>query len=151
MALVDDLLKGNPVAALGLGAAALAVPILFPSVRPQWAAAVKGGAKIFLEAEGGAEGDIIDNLAEKAIDQLADAMSRDTPEERKQASATVIANYKRRARTRADRFGRNGKDRDARFERHMARLRRKISHRHAKASRNEGAHWAHVEGLISEG
>ncbi|MGH1570944.1 hypothetical protein ACRAWG_10000 [Methylobacterium sp. P31] len=112
---------------------------------------MKGGAKIFFEAEGGAEGDIIDNLAEKAVDQLADAMARDTPEERKQASAAVIASYKRRARARADRLGGNGRDRDARFDRHMARLRRKISHRHTKATNDERAHWAHVERLVGEG
>ncbi|MGH1574237.1 hypothetical protein ACRAWG_30845 [Methylobacterium sp. P31] len=148
---MDDLLKGNPITAIGIGAAVVAVPVLFPSLRPQWAAAVKGGTKLFLEAEGGAEGDIIDGLAEKAIDQLVDAIAHHEPEQRREAAAAVISGYKRQARARADRHGYDEKDRAARFHRHMARLRHKVARRHARASDDKKASWDRIATMIGEG
>lgn len=151
MALLDDIVKGNPVTAIGIGAAVIAVPVLFPSLRPQWAVAMKGAAKLFLDAEDGAEGDIIDSLARKAVDQLVDAIAHHEPERRHATAAAVIANYRHRAQARADRFGYGEKDRAARFDRHMARLRHKVLRRHSRASDEEKARWGHVADMISEG
>ncbi len=151
MAGLEELLKGNPITAIGIGAAVVAVPVLFPSLRPQWAAAVKGGTKLFLEAEGGAEGDIIDGLAEKAIDQLVDVIAHREPEQRHEAAAAVIASYRRQARARADRHGYDEKDCAARLHRHMARLRHKVARRHARASDDKKANWGRIATMIDEG
>ena len=38
MTIIDDVFKGNPVIAIGLGVLTLAVPVVFPALRPQFAA-----------------------------------------------------------------------------------------------------------------
>ena len=144
MALIEDVLKKNPVPVVGLAVAALAFPFMFPSLRPQWAALVKSGVKLFFEAEGGAEATIIDRIAEEAIDRLADAIARDTPKARQEAVAETIADYKRRAQVRSQRTAWDRGDRKARYRRHIAKLRRAVSRRHAAASGHERKAWEKV-------
>src|SRR5690242_21885605 len=107
MALLDDVLKPAPATVVGLGVLALVVPVAFPALRPQWAAIVKAGVKLFLEAELGAEGEIIDCLVDETVDALLTATSRGTEAERKQAAETAVRRFATTARRRAGRHGRD--------------------------------------------
>lgn len=64
MTLFEDTLKNHPLTLAGIGVIVLAAPSLFPSLRPQWAFAMKEGAKLLLEANGEAEADLIESLSE---------------------------------------------------------------------------------------
>ncbi|MEZ0167806.1 hypothetical protein [Microvirga sp. TS319] len=144
MAFVENILKTHPGPILGLGLVALAVPVVLPSLRPQWATAVKAGAKLFFDAEGGAEGDIISHIAEKAIDQLADAVAHGTPKERDDAVAGIITAYEGKARARSNRLGWGERDCQARYERHLSCLRRAVSRRHVAASGEPRKAWERI-------
>ncbi len=144
MSLVERALK-NPGPVVGVGLLVLAFPTLFPSLRPQWAFAVKAGAKLFFEAEADAEGDLIDHLAERAIDELADAIARSKPEERDSEVAGVLSRYEDKARRRSQRLGWSEKDRAARFDRHMSVLRRGIARRGARHTGADGEAWKAAE------
>src|ERR1700730_3720943 len=73
MAILDDVLKGGSFPLVGLGIVALAVPHFIPALRPQFAAVLKSGAKLFLEAELGADDAIVDRYVGAAIDALFQA------------------------------------------------------------------------------
>jgi len=60
VALLEDLLKGNIVTAVAMGATALVLPKVMPDLSPPLRSAVKGIVSIFLESESEAEGGIID-------------------------------------------------------------------------------------------
>lgn len=144
MAISDRLFKAGAAPALAVGLAVLAIPILFPRWRPQWAAALKAGAKVFLEAEEGAEGEIIDALAERAIDELADAVANVAPVERDRAAGAVVRAYKARARERAERLGWSDRDRAHRYQRHVDRLHRAAARRIAGSSVHTRQAWEEV-------
>lgn len=127
MAFVEDIVKTEPAAAIGFGVLVLAFPFLFPGLRSQWAEAVKGGAKLFFEAEGGAEGEIMDRLADAAVDDVVKDLSQGSKEERRQAATADIRKFKALARRRSDRHGWDDQDREARYDRHLGKLRVAIS------------------------
>ena len=148
MALTDDVLKLGAVPALAVGAVALAIPVLFPSMRRQWAVALKAGASVFFEAEGGAEGVIIDKLAERAIDQIADAVANLAPEDRDRATGAIVTAYKAKARHRARRHGWSEQDREARYRRQITHLHRIAARRAAHDSDRNHHLWSEVESRL---
>jgi hypothetical protein len=103
MALIDDVLKAGPVPFLGLGIAALALPYFFPALRPQFAAVAKSGAKLFLEAELGADDAIADRFVGAAVDALFQATAHGTDEERKQQAEKQVDRFVSRAHAGARR------------------------------------------------
>ncbi|RTL85994.1 MAG: hypothetical protein EKK29_10800 [Hyphomicrobiales bacterium] len=138
MAAVEDLFKSNLPIALGLGLT-VALPAIFPSLRPRWSAAIKTGVKLYLEASGEAEVDLIDSLAEGALDQLAALIAR--PAEKLDDKVThVVSAYKAKARARSHRWGFSEEDRRKRYDRHIAKLCDKISCRCDTAG-DHGAVW----------
>ena len=78
MALLDDVLKAGPVPLVGLGVVALALPYFFPALRPQFEAVFKSGAKLFLEAELGADDAIADRFVDAAVGALFHATAHGT-------------------------------------------------------------------------
>jgi hypothetical protein len=148
MAIGEDVLKAAPGPAVAVGLAILAIPVLFPMLRPSWAAALKAGAKLFLEAEAGAEGEIIDGLAESAIAELADAVANLPPEERDRSTGAILGAYKSRARQRARRLGWSERDRQARYHRHIDRLRRAAAHHSDGSSGAARQAWDEVGALL---
>src|SRR3974390_1047091 len=105
MALVDDVLKAAPVPLIGLGIGALALPYFFPALRPQFAAVFKSGAKLFLEAEMGADEAIVDRYVNAAVDSLFAVTAHGTDEERKQKAESQINRFVSRAHAGARRRG----------------------------------------------
>ena len=77
---IEDLVKGNPVTFVGIGVATLALPYLFPALRPQVAAVLKSGAKLFLEAEIGADNQVLDSLVDSTVDRLLNVTAKGTDE-----------------------------------------------------------------------
>ena len=144
MALVDDLLKGNIVTAVGLGVVALAVPIVFPALRPQWASLVKSGARLFFEAELGADNEVMDRLVDATVDGLLAVMSTGSEEDRKRAAAAEVHAFKAVARARAHKNGWDETDRKRRYHRHVAQLRHKVSHLRSRESGSNRAVLDHV-------
>jgi hypothetical protein len=148
MAIGEDVLKAAPGPALATGLAILTISMLFPMLRPRWGAALKVGAKLFLEAEAGAEGVIIDGLAESAIADLADAVANFPPEARDRSTAAIVRAYKSRAGERARRLGWNERDREARYRRHVDRLQRAAVHRSGRSSGATRQAWDRVGALL---
>jgi hypothetical protein len=124
---VEDILKGNVMVAVALGATALLLPKVFPYLSPPVRDIVSAGLSLVAEAEGEAEIGIVGRLADTALEQvLARLKEPGTPEEREEAAHAVITNFKRRARARARRYGSNDADRHARYHRHLAALEHKL-------------------------
>ncbi len=130
----------------GLGLLALALPLGLPSLRKRWVSVLAEGVKLYLEASGEVEIELIDNLAEFALGQLVEALAKpkDEHEERVQH---VVTKYKKRARARSDRWARTETGREARYQQHMSRLRSKVARRHASASGEKQRAW---EGVLKE-
>jgi hypothetical protein len=143
MAVVEDLAKGGRIPLLALGLLVV-VPLAFPSLRPAWAGAIKTGAKLYFEAQGDVDDEIMDHLAQKAVDLIADAIAGYPPEERPEAVAGIVDSYSKKARARADRRGRDERGRKARYHRHLSRLRRKVLDRRATAGSKYQASWEKV-------
>ncbi len=127
MAGFEDVLKNHPVELLGVGAL-LAAPLASPSIRPQWTAAAKEIVKLFLEAEFDAQGDLIDALAETTVEQLV-ALLAAPPAARGRKAARIASHFKRKARGRANRWGRSDGERAERYRDHIAALKRRLSSR----------------------
>jgi hypothetical protein len=140
MAAMEDVVKNNLPIVLGLGLT-FAVPVVFPSLRPQWAAAIKTGLKIYLEAGAEVESDLVDSLAEAAVDQLAAAIARPADDHESKV-AKVVSTYKAKARSRAERWGRSEEGRRKRYDRHIAKLRHEISRRRDAEPGDRDAAWA---------
>jgi len=75
MALVENMPKGNVVAALAVCTTALMLPKVLPDLSPQWHRIVKSGLSLFLESESDAEGGIIDRLADTALQNALKGLS----------------------------------------------------------------------------
>ncbi len=127
MARLEDVLKNHPAELLGLGAL-LAAPLVIPSIRPQWAAVTKEVVKLFLEAEFDAHGDLIESLAGTTVEQLVGILSS-PPAEREQKAARIAARFEKKARRRANRWGRNDGERQIRYRRHVDAVKRLIASR----------------------
>jgi hypothetical protein len=122
MALVDDVLKAGPVPLIGLGIVALAIPYFFPALRPQFAAVVRSGAKLFLEAELGADDAIADRFVDATVNALFDATAHGSDEERKQKAEHQISHFVSRAQAYTRRRGWDDQDAEQRYHRRLRKL-----------------------------
>lgn len=140
MALVEDMLKGNVVAALAVGSAALVLPKVLPDLSPRWRGIVKAGLSLFLESESDAEGGIIDRLADTALQNVLKGLSGPgSAEDRQQAAQGTVEAFKRMAQGRAQRYGRDEGDRSRRYGRHVAALRRAVDQERSRHPGGEHA------------
>jgi hypothetical protein len=122
MALFDDVLKGGPLPFLGFGIVALAVPYFVPALRPQFAAILKSGARLFVEAELGADDAIVDRYVDAAIDALLQTTVQGTEEERKEKAEAQVNRFVARAQAGARRRGWDEQDIERRYRRRLAKL-----------------------------
>lgn len=147
MSLVEDMVKGNLVAAAAIGATALVLPKVLPALSPQMRSVVKGGLSLFLESESEAEGGIIDRLADNALKNvLASLSGPGSADEKREAARAAVEHYKRRSHTRARRYQRSESDRAARYDRHIAALRGGLKR---ARSRRTGAEAAALQDLLT--
>jgi len=151
MALLEDALKGDIVTLAVAGAAAVALPVLFPQLAPPLRSALKLGVTLFLESEGEAEASLIETLVRHTMNGLlAVATGPGSVEERQQAAAKRVAKFEARARSRAQRFGRDEADQVARYRRQVASLKRAVAA--AKERHPNHAHPVldHVAQMVTE-
>lgn len=145
MALVEDMLKGNVVAALAMGATALVLPKVLPDLSPRWRGIVKSGLSLFLESESDAEGGIIDRLADTALQNALKGLSGPgSAEDRQQAVHGAIEAFERKAHGRAQRYGRDEADTSRRYHRHVAALRQAVD---CQRAQHPGEHAAALSAL----
>jgi hypothetical protein len=134
LAALDDLLKGHVLTVVVLGTATVLLPKLLPG---PVGAVVKGGLQLFLEAQDEAEGDIIEQLVQTAMGELAKTFSGPGSEaEKRHRAARTLHRFERTARSRARRSA-DEAERAKRYRRHVRRLKRAIaaverSHPHAE-------------------
>src|SRR5947207_15621169 len=122
MASLGDILEADSVPLVGLGVLGLALPFLIPALRPQFAFLVKSGAKLFLEAEIGAEGALADRIVDAAVDALLGASSHGADEHCKERTERESDRFVSAARSAAQRRGRDTHDGEARYRRRVGRV-----------------------------
>ena len=133
MALLEDVLEGNLVVAAAIGGTALLLPKVMPHLSPQVRSVVRGGIRLFLEAQSEAEIGIVTRMADQALKDVLDGLSDPgSAQERKRAAQAAIKNFKRRARRRARHYGHDPADRAQRYHRHIAALHRAIDRASAR-------------------
>src|SRR5215831_9846461 len=74
----EDFWKADALQLIGVGVVGLAVPIFFPALRPQFAALLKAGAKLALEAEFDADEALAKRLVDAAVNALLHVSTQDT-------------------------------------------------------------------------
>src|SRR5262249_43411878 len=136
---LGDILKADSVPLVGLGVLGLALPFLFPALRPQFAFLVKSGAKLFLEAELGAEGALADRLVDAAVDALVGASSHGSDEHRKVRTEHEIDRFVSAACAAAQRRGRDEQDAERRYRRHFAKFDSALSQARGRAHPSQRA------------
>jgi len=135
VALVEDIFKSNLVIALALGTTTLLLPKVLPDLSPSLRTIVKTGLSLFLEAESEAEGGIINRLAEATLTEVLKSLHGSSSEQEQQDKArAAIRDFKRTAHSRGHRYGRNEKDRSARYQRHVAALNHSMRHARSRHS-----------------
>ena len=149
MALVDDVLKAGPVPLLGLGIVALIVPYFVPALRPQFAAVLKSGAKLFLEAELGADDAIVDRYVGAAIDALFQVTAHGTEEERKEKAEAQVDRFVSRAHAGAHRRGWDEQDVERRYRRRLAKLEHALERARHRAKPGQHAALVHASDTLT--
>ena len=144
MALVDNVLKAAPVPLIGLGIVALALPYFFPALRPQFAAVFKSGAKLFLEAELGADDAIADRFVNATVDALFAATAHGSDEERQQKAESQINRFVNRAHARARQRGWDEADAEGRYHRRLRKLDHALERARHRADPRQRAALAHA-------
>jgi hypothetical protein len=144
MALLDDVLKVGPVPLVGLGVVALALPYFFPALRPQFEAVLKSGAKLFLEAELGADDAIADRFVDAAVGALFHATAHGTDDERKQKAESHVNRFVSRAHAGARRRGWDEGDVEWRYHRRLRKLDHALERARHRADPRQRAALAHA-------
>jgi hypothetical protein len=144
MAILDDVLKAAPVPLVGLAVVALAVPYFFPALRPQFEAVFKSGAKLFLEAELGADDAIADRFVDAAVGALFHATAHGTDDERKQKAESHVNRFVSRAHAGARRRGWDEGDVEWRYHRRLRKLDHAIERARHRADPRQRAALAHA-------
>src|SRR5258708_15722594 len=101
----EDFLKADPLKLIGVGVLGLAVPICFPVLRPQFAALLKAGAKLALEAEFDADDALADSLVDTAVTALLHVTAQDSEKNLCDRSEATVNRFLAAARTSAARRG----------------------------------------------
>ena len=147
MALLADMLGGRLLAAAAVGATALVLPRIAPSMPLPLRSLIKNGVSLFLEAEFEAEGGIIERLAGNVLSNVLQTIpDTGSAAERNEAAQAAIADFKRIARARARRYGHNDRDRSTRYARHMHALKRAIER---ERPRHKGARHAALADMVA--
>ncbi len=125
---MDDMLKGNIMAGLAVGAVALALPAVLSGLRAPMAAVVRTAVMLFVEAEFELEGEAIEALVDATLEALSAALAGPgTQAARRQQAEAVVQQFKHSARMHSRRRSRDERDRAARYQRHVTALKRAVA------------------------
>ncbi len=125
--LLEEVLPVGPAGVVAFGVVALAAPALIPGLRPELRPLLKSAAKLFVEAEFDADGGVIASLADATIDDLIDAVTKCPPDQRERRIEHSVRRFARRAKARSTRMGRDDRDRQTRYGRHVGIMRDRLA------------------------
>jgi hypothetical protein len=150
MLMLEDLVKTEPAVGITVGLVALAAPLFIPALRPELRPMLKSAAKLLVEAEFGADGEIITQLADAAIDDLlGEGRKADQPERNRRIEARV-ERFARKAHQRAARMGHDEADRRARYRRHMRTLGTRLAARRERMGGRDRELLDHAQASVEQ-
>ena len=119
----EDLTKPNLATVVGLGLLTAVLPKLLPEMRPGLRSAIRFGLTLFAESEQEAEAELMQSLVAGTVDQIrAILVGPESEPERRGAVRQTVRHFKRQAKRRASRWGRDELSRRRCYDRHVARL-----------------------------
>jgi Sec-independent protein translocase protein TatA len=123
----DDIGKSNLVTFLILGLVSVMLPKLLPQMSPALGSAVKLVVDLLGESEAEAAEELMEALVSSTIAEINKEVSRPAdPQQSRQAVERTVADFKRRARRRAQSWGANEHDGQRRYRRHLTKLREAV-------------------------
>jgi hypothetical protein len=144
----EDFLKAHPLQLIGLGVLGLAVPMFFPALRPQFAALLKAGAKLALEAEFDADDALADRLVDTAVTALLRACPQDSEQDLRDRSEVTVNRFLAAARASAARRGWDQQDVAHRYHKRLVKLDHAISRAHPQARAPQRTALDHASKLL---
>src|SRR5215468_6592486 len=144
----EDFLKAHPLQLIGVGVLGLAVPIFFPALRPQFAALLKAGAKLALEADYDADDTLADRLAEIAVNALLNVSARDSEKDLCDRSEVTVDRFLAAASASAARRGWDQQDVAHRYHKRIVKLDHAISRAHPGARPRQRTALEHASKLL---
>jgi hypothetical protein len=146
----EDFLKVGPLQLIGVGVLGLAIPIFFPVLRPQFAALLKAGAKLALEAEFDADDALADRLVDTAVNALLHVTPQDSEKDLCDRSEATVDRFVATARASAARRGWDEQDVAHRYHKRLAKLDDAISRAHSRARAPQHAALEHASKLLKQ-
>ena len=144
----EDFWKTGPLQLIGVGVLGLAVPIVFPGLRPQFAALLKAGAKLALEAEFDADDALADRLVDFAVNALLKVSAQDSEKDLCDKSEAAVNRFVAAASASAARRGWDQQDVARRYHKRLVKLDHAISRAHARARAPQRAALEHASKLL---
>jgi hypothetical protein len=141
-------LKADSLQLIGLGLIGLAVPMFFPALRPQFAALLKAGAKLALEAEFDADDALADRIVNIAINALLQVSPRDSEKDLCDRSEATVNRFLAAASASAARRGWNQQDVAHRYHKRLVKLDHAISRAHQRARARQRTALEHASKLL---
>jgi hypothetical protein len=127
----------GPLPLVGFGLLAVALPWFVPSLRPELGGIVKASAKLFLEAELGADNHLTDWLVDSSVDALLNMMPKATKEQHRQHTEREIDRFFSRARAASHRRGFDRQDGSRRYQKHLSKMERALISRQKDAGTSQ--------------
>jgi hypothetical protein len=131
--LSKDFLKADPLLLFGVGLMGIAAPIFFPTLRPQFVALLKAGAKLALEAEFDADDALADQLVETAVKALLQVSPQDSEKDLCDRSEATVNRFLAASSDSATRRGWEQQDVAHRYDKRLVKFDRAISRVHPRA------------------
>jgi hypothetical protein len=144
----EDFLKADSLPLIGVGLVSLAVPIFFPALRPQFAALLKAGAKLALEAEFDADDALADGLVDTAINALLRVSPQDSEKDLCDRSEATVNRFLGAASASAARRGWDQQDVAHRYHKRLVKLDHAISRAHPRARARQRTALDHASKLL---
>jgi hypothetical protein len=144
----EDFLNADPLQLIGVGLVSLAVPIFFPGLRPPFAALLKAGAKLALEAEFDADDALADGLVNTAVNALLRVSSRDSEKDLYDRSEATVNRFLAAANASAARRGWDQHDVANRYHKRIVKLDHALSRAHPRARARQRTALEHASKLL---
>jgi hypothetical protein len=148
VALSEDFWKADPFQLIGVGLIGVAAPILFPTLRPQFVALLKAGAKLALEAEFDADDALADRLVESAVNALLQVSLQDTEKDLCDRSEATVNRFLAASSDSATRRGWDQQDVAHRYDKHLVKFDHAISRAHPRARAAQRTALAHASKFL---
>src|SRR5712692_7212976 len=146
----EDFWKADPLKFIGVGVLGLAVPILFPALRPHLAALLKAGAKLALEAEFDADDALADGLVDTAVNALLHVSTQDSEKDLCDRSEATVSRFLAAAHASAARRGWDQQDVAHRYHKRLVKLDHAVSRAHPRARAPQRTALEHASKLLKK-